>query len=166
MSTLQADLSPATLATLERLRGVEWFANVGRRDTDGADVLATWDEAIEHCSSVEWENLCLEAANQYRERLVEASPSSFARWNEVVALVKPVSQALVREKTADVVAREGLPKVFLDTVDWDILHLCMEAEFSDVREPGFYASQAYWYAAGHFPCGWRGAFPDGRLVIF
>ena len=166
MTTLQAGLSAPTLATLESLRSVEWFSNVGRRDSDSVDVLTTWDEAIASCSSFGWENLCLEAANQYRERLGEASPSGFARWNDIVAVVKPASQALVRDKAADVIAREGLPKMFLDTVDWDILHLCLEAEFSDVQEPGFYASQAYWYAAGHFPCGWRGAFPDGRLIIF
>ncbi|HEY1225272.1 MAG TPA: hypothetical protein VGE54_08610 [Brevundimonas sp.] len=166
MSDLQAGLSSATLATLESLRGAEWFSNVGCQDTDSADVLTTWDQAIESCGSLEWENLCLEAANQYRERLAAASPARFARWNDIVALVKPASEALVRDRTAELVAREVLPKVVLDAVNWDILHLCMEAEFSDVQQPGFYASQAYWYAAGHFPCGWRGAFPDGRLIIF
>jgi hypothetical protein len=65
-----------------------------------------------------------------------------------------------------VVAEHDLPKVFLDTVDWDILNLCMEAEYADVYPPGFYASQAYWYLKGHFPCGWQGAFPKGKLVIY
>ena len=164
--TLYAGLSAATLATLDGLRNVEWFANVGRPDTDRADFVATWDEAIKNCGSLEWENLCLEAANQYRERVAELSPSRLSHWNETVAMVKPASQALVREKIADVIAREDLPKIFVDTVDWDILHLCMEAEFGDIHPAGFYASQAYWYAAGHFPCGWRGAFPDGQLIIF
>ena len=42
----------------------------------------------------------------------------------------------------------------------------MEAEFADVYPPGFYASQAYWYVKGHFPCGWQGEFPNGTLIIY
>jgi hypothetical protein len=149
-----------------KLRQAEWFRNVGVRDTNAADVLGSWEEAVESCRSPEWEDLCLEAANQYCERLVERAPAEFERWNNVVFTVKPDSQALVREKTADVIAKNNLPKSFLQAVDWDILHLCMEAEFADVYPPGFFASQSYWYLNGHFPCGWKGAFPEGRLVIY
>ena len=83
-----------------------------------------------------------------------------------MAALKPVTQALVREKTKRVIEENDLPKVFLDTVDWDILHLCMEAEYADVYPPGFFASQAFWYVKGHFPCGWKGEFPKGKLVIY
>jgi hypothetical protein len=35
-----------------------------------------------------------------------------------------------------------------------------------VYPPGFFASNAYWYIKGHFPCGWEGEFPKGTLVIY
>jgi hypothetical protein len=159
-------MKESTRLTLAALSEATWFRNVGLRDTDAAEVLSSWDDAIESCSTLEWENLCLEAANQYRDRLVERDPDRFASWNEIVAEVKPAAQALVLAKTAAIVARQSLPRVFVDTVDWDALHILMEAEFADVFPPGFYAGQAYWYVAGHFPCGWRGRFPQGRLVIF
>ena len=54
----------------------------------------------------------------------------------------------------------------LSAVQWDILHVCMEAEYADVYPPGFYASQAYWYVKGHFPCGWQGEFPNGKLIVY
>jgi hypothetical protein len=56
--------------------------------------------------------------------------------------------------------------VFENMVQWDILHVCMEAEYADVYPPGFYASQAYWYVKGHYPCGWQGEFPKGKLIIY
>lgn len=64
-----------------------------------------------------------------------------------------------------------LPKAFSDTVHWDILHACMEIEYSDVRQPAFFSNQVDWYLAGHFPCGWDGSFtegemPTGRLVVY
>jgi hypothetical protein len=42
----------------------------------------------------------------------------------------------------------------------------MEAEYADVCPPGFFTSIAHWYLNGHFPCGWWGAFPQGKLVIY
>ena len=71
-------MKPATIATLQELDAVEWFVKVGCRDTDVAEVLGSWDGAIEHCTSDEWKDLTLEAANQYRERLMERSPQRLA----------------------------------------------------------------------------------------
>lgn len=159
-------MQPQTRATLEHLETAKWFANVGVKDAQKAMVLSSWQEAIEQCSSAEWENLCLEAVNQYCERLAQCSPERFNQWNEVVASLKPITEALVRRKIETGVREHDLPKVFEETVQWDILHVCMEAEYADVYQPGFYASQAYWYVKGHFPCGWQGDFPNGTLVVF
>ncbi len=159
-------MHPRTVATLEKLDRVEWFSSVGVCDTQNAIVLSSWPEAVDHCSSLDWENLCLEAANQLRERILERSKERFNQWGEVAREVKPVAEALVQRKVAAVVREHQLPKVFVDTVNWDIVHLCMEAEYADVFPPAFYASQAYWYVKGHFPCGWQGEFPNGKLIIY
>ena len=167
METESGQMHPRTEATIEQLRHERWFRNVGIRDAGAAEVLSSWKEAVESCSSPEWEELCLEAANQYRGRLLGKSAIEFSKWNERVSAIRPITKALVREKTKDVITDHQLPKVFLNTVDWDILHLCMEAEYADVYPPGFFASQAYWYMKGHFPCGWQGGpFPQGKLKIF
>ena len=159
-------MHPRTVATLEQLKQADWFCCVGIRDTEAAEVLSSWYEAIESCSSPEWEHLCLEAANQYRERLVERSPEQFKKWNDIAVEIRPSALALVAEKTKQVIQENNLPKAFLDTVNWDIAHLCMEAEYADIYPPGFFAAQAYWYVNGHFPCGWKGKFPKGKLVIY
>ena len=159
-----------TAATLETLETAEWFANVGTyvdlEQKSKFIVLSSWKEAIEHCGSIEWENLCLEAANQYRLRLSERSMERLNQWNDIVDQIKVVTLPLVRQKIEVVVRKHGLPKVFEDTVQWDILHVCMEAELADIYQPGFYASQAYWYLKGHFPCGWEGRFPEGKLILY
>jgi hypothetical protein len=159
-------MHPRTIATLAELESVEWFTKVGEKRTGPIRVLKSWNEAIESCSSEEWEWLCLEAANQYRERLVERNLERYALWNNLVDELKPITMPLVLRKTAAVIAANNLPQVFLNTVQWDILHLCMEAEYADVFPAGYYASQAYWYMQGHFPCGWDGKFPEGHLVIY
>lgn len=105
------------------------------------------------CASPEWEELTQEVANRYTEQLARRSPERCRRWNDVVRDVKPTADELVRAKTKDVVDAQALPNAFPDVVRRDVLHLCMESEFADVHPPGFYAAQAYWYRAGHFPCG-------------
>jgi hypothetical protein len=159
-------MHPMTAATLNELKGADWFSRVGVKDTKVAIVLSSWQEAIDHCSSPEWEDLCLEATNQYCERIVERSLERWGKWNETVDEVKRFTEPLILQKIMPVRQEFNLPDVFYFTVRWDILHVCMEAEYADVYPPGFYASQAYWYVKGHFPCGWDGEFPKGQLIIY
>lgn len=155
-----------TLATLDDLRSVSWFGRVGVRDTEAAHVVSSWAEAMESCRSEDWRDLRQEAVNQYHRRLQERSPQRRMLWNDLVAEIKPVTQALVKEHTEALITENRLPPHFRAAVEWDVLFCCMEAEYADVYPPGFYSSQAYWYVKGHFPCGWRGAFPAGKLVIY
>ena len=159
-------MQPQTLATLQQLSDSVWFSAVGVVDSQTASFVSSWEAAIESCCSPNWENLCLEAVNQYCARLAERAPERLAQWNELVAEIKKISIPLVRHKIGDVVRENSLSQCFEDTVQWDVLHLCMEAEFSDVFPPGFYASQAYWYSKGHFPCGWSGGFPKGSILVY
>ncbi len=161
-------MHPRTKNTLDKLESVEWFSKVGQKSdrVSTATVLTSWDKAIASCSNIEWENLLLEAANQYCERLIERSRERFNRWNDIVNEMKSYTVDLVQKKIKTTVEENNLPEVFEDSVQWDILHLAMEAEYADIYPPGFYASQSYWYCEGHFPCGWNGEFPEGNIIIY
>jgi hypothetical protein len=163
-------MHPRTKATLEQLETANWFAQVGTMygisQPEKIVMLSSWQEAVEQCSSIEWENLCLEAQNQYRMRLLDKNKDRYLQWNDVVEMLKPTTIPFVQRKIEAIVKQHDLPKVFEDTVQWDILGVCMESEFADVYPPGFFASNAYWYMKGHFPCGWQGEFPKGTLIIY
>jgi hypothetical protein len=118
------------------------------------------------CASAVWQDLLVEAASRYSEAVARRSPDAFASWNAIVDELRPRVVDLVRKKTAEVISRNGLPPAFPQTVQWDTLQLLLESEYADVYPPGFFASQAFWYADGHFPCGWRGEFPEGQLVVY
>ncbi|SCB49030.1 hypothetical protein GA0061103_0496 [Rhizobium multihospitium] len=155
-----------TIATLDKLDSVEWFVNVGKRDQTYAEYVNSWDEALKSCSEIEWENLTSEAANQLVERVREKSLDRFNQWNSILKVVKPFSDALVTEKSEHISVSNKLPDTFLNCVRWDIFHLCMEAEYSDLVEPAFFSSLSFYYFKGHFPCGYSGPFPKGRFVIY
>jgi hypothetical protein len=159
-------MKPQTIATLKQLEASIWFLNVGKLDSKSVSFVSNWGMAIQSCCSPDWENLCLDAVNQYCARVEERAPERLRLWNELTEEIKAISIPLVKEKIAGIVTANDLPNCFEDTVQWDILNLCMESEYSDVYPPGFYASQAYWYSKGHFPCGWQGQFPTGALIVF
>jgi hypothetical protein len=155
-------MHPRTTATLRQLDKAAWFSRVGVGDTEAAIVLASWDEAIEHCGSLDWENLCLEAENNYRARLFKRSRDHFAQWNHVATDIRQRALDLVDRKVESVMREHHLPEVFRQTVSVDIMLLCMESEFADVCPPGFFAGQAYWYGADIFHAdGKAGFLPRG-----
>jgi hypothetical protein len=87
-------------------------------------------------------------------------------WNDTVDEVKKITRPLVGRRIAAVVHENNLPKVFNIQVNYDITLVCMEAEYADVCPAGFFTSIGNWYVNGHFPCGWWGAFPQGKLVVY
>jgi hypothetical protein len=159
-------MHPTTAVTLDRLEKADWFARVGVKDTSVAMVLSNWDDALEYRHSEQWQYLRLEARNQYCERLALRSRDRFVKWNDIVNEMKKTTIPLVTRKTEAVMRQYDLPKAFRGAVDWDILAVFMESEYADIIDPGFYAGLAYWYAAGHFPCGWHGEYPKGSLVVY
>jgi hypothetical protein len=57
------------------------------------------------------------------------------------------------------------PMRILTSIEWDVLHACMEMHFADFVSPGIYSRMLELYYEGHFPCGWEGKAPEGRLLV-
>ncbi|MGC3997732.1 MAG: hypothetical protein QM767_09650 [Anaeromyxobacter sp.] len=160
-------MHPATSATLARLRGIEWFRSVGSAQSPNIVSVHDWDAAMASCVDPLWEEAQQAARGTLEEQLMLVSPELYVGWNDIVKDIRPAVQELVREKTRVAGPRAVKDsKLFLDNVHWDILHLALEAEFSEFVQPAFYARLGYWYHAGHWPCGWEGALDSGRLIVF
>jgi hypothetical protein len=46
------------------------------------------------------------------------------------------------------------------------VHLIVEDAYADLEPPTFYRDLFDVYARGRFPCGWEGAFPAGRVLVW
>jgi hypothetical protein len=104
--------------------------------------------------------------NQLSEKLLQKDKAVFKQWNEVVAEMKESTIPLVKSKIMSVMKENSLPDIFEHCVQWDILHLSLEAEFSGIVPISFFAGLSYWYKGGHFPCGWLDLPTGGGLVIY
>jgi hypothetical protein len=159
-------MQPRTIAALDHLGRVSWFSRVGAKDGSHVANVTSWPEAIEQCSSFDWEDLRLEALNRYRTCIAERSMARLRLWNDTLREVQKITRPLAERKTAAIARDYALPEIFGIQVRGDITLLCMESEYADVCPPGFFTSLGPWYLNGHFPCGWWGMFPAGRLVVY
>lgn len=153
-----------TVATLNELKNITWFGRCGIREFESAITLSSWAEARSYSETLEWENSCLEMANQLSKAVALKAPDRFRRWNDVAGEVRPIVLELVENKTRLVREANRLPKSFVDTVVWDIIHLAFEAEYADIVPVSFFTGQSFWYANGHFPCGWNAE--EKKTIIY
>lgn len=155
-----------------RVRAIDWFANVGRPTdftlTMPVEFLSSWQAAAEHSAKPEWENVELEAQNQLTLWLHQNARDRFRQWNELVQLHKQATiNPLVESRIAPLERGLGIPHTLAPSIEWDILGALMENSFLDLNHPALFFLEIFIvYEGGHFPCGWDGDWPDGRLIVY
>jgi hypothetical protein len=159
-------MDPRTVERIDQLERAPWFSRVGIKAGPTVASVSSWPEAIGYCAAPEWEDLELEMANQFREYLHEHANARFQAWNKAVVEVKKVTNPLVEHTIKAVTLNDKLSRELRIQVEHDIDLICMEAEYADVCPLGFFTNLGAWYLNGHFPCGWWGNFPEGKLIVY
>ena len=156
---------------IEVLNQVMWFENCGKPlDLEPSMVgkieqCLSWEEAIKESEVYEWKCIKNEALNQISEYLDANHRKIYQNWNTIVQEIRPL--------LAEVNENKIKPNLSIDfgsqlsnNIRSDILDLLIETHWSYLVEPVFFTPVTYWYIKGHFPCGWRGNFPDGKLLVY
>jgi len=166
-------LRPFTQATFKQLEESQWFSHIGQglnnegKITVPVVILKSWSEAIQECQKDGWDLVLNESANNFREMLVKASKEEFRTWNDHVRMVKEISVPFVKSRFLDLQVKYGLPTCVEDTLRWIVTMTLVESEYYHILPTlGNHAKLAFWIVNGHFPCGWKGEFPNGNLIIF
>ena len=145
--------SPQTIATLDKLDATNWFEFVGQREFDDVYEIGSWSEASDCACSQLSKDFRNERGNFLSETIHGRNKKRFQEWNETVKVVRPFVLGLFRDKCDPIVQLHKLPEGVINSIRWDILHLCMESEYADVAEPGYFHATAFFFTKGHFPCG-------------
>ncbi len=166
---------------LELIETIKWFNNVGKPHPDdgtverlghgGPEIEIGYETAPESGLNECW----IRAGGNAWDALVEAAKAAGRQpvWRRV--LTDWEARACVKHRGIVVPNRRFVGAC--DTMDIDFStaceaprHLCgatLEAMLADVRpDLTFFSILLPWYAAGHWPCGWHGEYPHGKLVVF
>lgn len=159
-------MHPRTSATAEQLDAADWFSNVGKPVSTRVLRVDSWIEAVARCQADDWRWRLADAATRLLADVVvclgDSAETFHASRRETELVVKEIMEQTVQPRLDACHLDPHLGSVVRRQVEFDVLNVLLEAEFADLRPPGFFAGEAYWYITGRFPCGWK----LGKPVIY
>lgn len=161
-------MDAAARELLDMLEQRSWFARVGEpADLESVMRVASWSAANQESETEAWEDALIQAGNKQHAAIASVLGSwSFQKsWNEAIPEVRDAARELVNTKVADL--EVVLTKSAVDGLRWIVLSNAMGAAFLGRAEN----DRTFWpitklIMEGFFPCGWRGDYPEGVLVVF
>jgi hypothetical protein len=154
-----------------RLAAIPWFSRCGGGPEDlqvtpPVTWVQNWAESAAAADAADSEHADLEAQNQLTLWLTLHHPGEYASWNDRVARLKDQLLELLLPRWSAFQQEAGLGTWFINTVRWHVLGAAMENEYLQLQHPAVYFLELVRiYEAGRVPCGWRGLWPDGALVV-
>jgi hypothetical protein len=156
------------------LKSIDWLSRCGSKSAQSLacnlPVVYAADrvEAESLCLSQEWEDETLEASNRLTEFLDQNDRASYQRWNAIVEDAKKCAVAPLGSSIWTPRIRAlGFNQDLIHSLNWDITGAAVEHAYSFVPgRPTFFLDLLGIYKSGWLPCGWRGSWPEGSLVIW
>lgn len=154
-----------------RLRKIDWFSHCGDplscELSMPVEQVGSWSAALESCADAVWEDVQLEAQNQLTLWLHQHDRDNFQNWNKVVLENKRLLKQLAEAAWIPYQQSHALDSMFVRCIEWDVLGALMENSYmASNHRCSFFLELLSVYEAGHFPCGWRGKWPQGNLVVY
>ena len=153
---------------IERILQIEWLKNC--RDpsvsptqdhirTDGSN-------AFSKASRNAWDNTRLEARGMVTGYLAVHAQKEFdPYWNPLVRQVRSEVWSQRQAAIQNSVARLGLPACVTASVQFDVINMAVVLSYRDIVPSPFYETLLDVYCEGFLPCGWEGAYPNGRMIV-
>jgi hypothetical protein len=170
------DFGPNTAAILEfkeRLGAAPWFSRIETSCSDEERVERVKLEFLLDHPVAPWGDAVIDAENKIERHVMDsgrlAQQHRLQNW-----FVEPWSSAQV-SKVMDVLL-ERYPEYYKDTFSYAYERIEFPERFVryayfellvDDKLPRvtFFRDQLPWFEKGFWPCGWKGHYPEGRLIL-
>jgi hypothetical protein len=164
--------APKTLDELRaRLVRLPWCARCGHGPTE-LDLpspvvwVSTSEEVKARMASTSWEHAKLEATNALTVWLNDNAHDAYQSWN---VRTKRLKAGLLAELEPIWKRRQdelGLGPDLVSELRWIVRSAAMEVDYLPFGHPArFFLNLLPILEAGHLPCGWKGRWPGGQLVL-
>ncbi len=164
----------AVWSAFAALKETRWLSRVGEPVASTVIVVQSWDEAIKIFEDVEGAKYgpnghLIEPVT--RVKRIIASPRERVWWEQArqdttrftdywgyIPAWMSTKTSAVAERTYEEVVGEYL----YEFMSW----LLAEIIAGDEARSTYFREQLEWFHAGHFPCGWEGNWPGGKMRVF
>lgn len=154
---------------IKKLEKIPWFENCQQNNVVSKFDISyckNLNSCIKHCSSTRWQNLVLEKREDVRTYIAYSITSKY-KWNDIIAVIKkrilPELLNYVESKWNYRFEKNNIVKIKLETILINFLALYLLSEY---KEEPFHDELLKIYEQGYFPCGWKGTYPEGKIIIF
>ncbi|MBN2371633.1 MAG: hypothetical protein JXO72_14215 [Vicinamibacteria bacterium] len=160
--------SNAVVSAFETLSETEWFKHVGEMVSAKGEIVSvgSWQESIVPLIDEDGKiygpnghllkpsNLCIEVIESERYHdLWQLAGSDAFDYCDVLSHIPDSLPAFQQD--------------FIDEYVYEFVSfLLAEIVGSDVVGTTYFREMLSWFYAGHFPCGWVGVWPEGRMRVY
>ncbi|WP_432665081.1 hypothetical protein R9X47_02305 [Wukongibacter baidiensis] len=155
---------------VERLKNISWFENCGSMSAASKYEISYSkgiESTIKHCSSTRWANLLLDKRQDVSSYITVYRVETKYRWNDVIKVIKkdilPEITNCVEKKWN---IKYGESEEIKRTIRSNLMFFLALYAFREYKEEPFYNELLSIYEQGYFPCGWKGTYPEGKIIIF
>lgn len=155
-----------------RLKTIDWFANVGKPlqldVTMPVEQVKSLAQAAKHLASLSWFNTLIDSQNQLTGYLHQHHMDRYRDWNKIgMKMNREVIAPLVKKHWEPFRHQHGLDAKCLGPIQMSVRLAFMENAYLDCKHGSFFNSELLRvYEAGHLPCGWKGRWPQGTLLVY
>ena len=155
--------------------GCNWFEKCGSTDEVYEKLDYIWAKSIKdvdkNIHSVKWEEVCNEERNELHTPLYMRCRESgdwtlLNAWNEQIEITGKQYWPDIVEKVKQAVAQYALPEKVLTNVRYNVRMLFLCEFYSEHCHSEFYDRLLEIYLSGHLPCGYKGRYRKGSIIIY
>jgi len=131
----------------------------------------TWEKAENLCCQLKWTNFRAERSNEFWDLgHFDEKYGSVQVFKKIHAEEYPPMRdrvyAMVQEKCGRVACPDSIKNELERSLKGLLAGAVREIAYHDVTDATFYLLPASWIFKGHFPCGYEGQFPNGKLIVY
>lgn len=166
-----------TQSVLNVLTSAQWFRAVGEPisyrpviefedqslPNPACEQVPSWIEAATSALSEEWRHVITDTAVNRLWSLLVTRTAATVDCAKLGDELHSIANSVVNQKWTSLPS--GLSNIS-ESIRQIVFGICLEQECAEFIAPWFFTILAHWFVGGHFPCGWRGDFPIGNLVVF
>ncbi len=155
-----------TKKVIDDIRAINFLSHDGKDIVKRCRRIERLDEALESINSLKWETITLEESGDLTAYLAVNEKELYnANWNKLVVKIKDVVIPTIDRKIDELVQAGRLLEDMRAQIRYDIITIIMAKTFAEYFVSDFFNLLGDVYTAGYIPCGWKGRYPKGKLLI-
>lgn len=148
-----------------------WFQSSGSMDNISYNfdrqIVTSRKQLIKNIQSLSWENICQDAQGDLMEYLGTYYTEEFDNyWNKNVIYIKKNYLPTILDNINGAIKDKDFSPEIIYSISHNILMIIISDYYSGYYESVFFKNLLEIYLSGHIPCGWKGKYPEGRIMVY